>query len=109
MQALGKFCGIVFGTVMIVLSLVVTVETIIRKVFSVLLGGVDELSGYAIAVGACRTQGYQVVMLVGARIVCVAVGLCLGKCELQARHTQDHRRNQQPVHESHRVVRACEA
>jgi TRAP-type C4-dicarboxylate transport system permease small subunit len=52
MQTLGKACGIAFGTVMIALSLVVTVETIIRKVFSISLGGVDELSGYAIAIGA---------------------------------------------------------
>ncbi|MDX9861939.1 MAG: TRAP transporter small permease [Rhodospirillales bacterium] len=47
-----RMAGIVFGVIMIALSLVVTVETIVRKVFSISLGGVDELSGYAIAIGA---------------------------------------------------------
>ena len=37
---------------MLALSAAVTVETIVRKLFSVSLGGVDELSGYAIAIGA---------------------------------------------------------
>lgn len=52
MERSVRFAGIVFGIIMIGLSLVTTVETIIRKVFSVTLGGVDELSGYAIAIGA---------------------------------------------------------
>lgn len=42
--------GWVFGVTMIVLSFMVTIETVIRKLFSVSLGGVDELSGYAVAV-----------------------------------------------------------
>jgi len=52
MERSVRFAGIVFGVIMIGLSLVTTVETIIRKLFSITLGGVDELSGYAIAIGA---------------------------------------------------------
>jgi len=52
MERSVRLAGIVFGVIMITLSLVVTVETIVRKLFSVSLGGVDELSGYAIAIGA---------------------------------------------------------
>lgn len=52
MQLVARISGIAFGIIMISLSLAVTAETIIRKLFSVTLGGVDELSGYAIAIGA---------------------------------------------------------
>lgn len=52
MTRLSKVAAVVFGTMMLVLSALVAVETIIRKVFGISLGGVDELSGYAIAVGA---------------------------------------------------------
>jgi TRAP-type C4-dicarboxylate transport system permease small subunit len=52
MTRLSKFAAIVFGTMMLVLSALVAVETIVRKVLGISLGGVDELSGYAIAVGA---------------------------------------------------------
>jgi TRAP-type C4-dicarboxylate transport system permease small subunit len=52
MSTLGKIAGYVFGVIMIALSLLITIETLIRKFFSISLGGVDELSGYAIAIGA---------------------------------------------------------
>ena len=39
-------------TVNIAVSLVVAVETVMRKVFNVSLQGADELGGYALAVGA---------------------------------------------------------
>lgn len=52
MERSVRIAGIVFGAIMIGLSLVVTVETVIRKLFSITFGGVDELSGYAIAIGA---------------------------------------------------------
>jgi TRAP-type C4-dicarboxylate transport system permease small subunit len=42
----------VFGTIFIGLAVVVTVETIARKVFNVSLQGADELGGYALAVGS---------------------------------------------------------
>ena len=42
----------VFGLIFLGLALVVTVETISRKVFNVSLQGADELGGYALAVGS---------------------------------------------------------
>ena len=41
----------VFGTIFVLLSLIVTVETIARKVFDFSIQGADELGGYALAVG----------------------------------------------------------
>jgi TRAP-type C4-dicarboxylate transport system permease small subunit len=42
----------VFGVTMLLLALLVTIETLLRKLLSVSLGGVDELSGYSIALTA---------------------------------------------------------
>jgi TRAP-type C4-dicarboxylate transport system permease small subunit len=42
----------VFGVIFLGLSVVVTIETIARKVFNVSLQGADELGGYALAVGS---------------------------------------------------------
>jgi len=42
----------IFGVIFIGLSLVVTVETALRKLFNVSIQGADELGGYALAVGA---------------------------------------------------------
>src|SRR5215216_2624479 len=42
----------IFGTIFLVLSVVVTVETIARKVFNFSLQGADELGGYSLAVGS---------------------------------------------------------
>jgi TRAP-type C4-dicarboxylate transport system permease small subunit len=42
----------VFGVTMLALAALVTLETVLRKLFSVSIGGVDELAGYSIAVGA---------------------------------------------------------
>lgn len=52
MNTYARFCAIVFGLMMTALCVVIAVETIIRKAFNYSLGGVDELSGYAIAIGA---------------------------------------------------------
>ena len=52
MQGYARAASLIFGVMMLLLSAAVTVETLVRKLFSVSLGGVDELSGYAIAVGA---------------------------------------------------------
>ncbi len=41
-----------FGVTMLALAVLVTVETLLRKLFSISIGGVDELAGYSIAVGA---------------------------------------------------------
>ena len=42
----------VFGTIFLVLSFVVTIETISRKVFNFSLQGADELGGYSLAIGS---------------------------------------------------------
>ena len=41
----------IFGTIFVVLSVIVTVETIARKVFDFSIQGADELGGYSLAVG----------------------------------------------------------
>ncbi|MFA5538124.1 MAG: TRAP transporter small permease [Gemmobacter sp.] len=48
----ARFLGVFFGASMILLSVLIAVETIVRKSFSVSLGGVDEWGGYAMAIGA---------------------------------------------------------
>jgi len=52
MQRYARIASLFFGVTMLVLAAAVTIETLVRKLFSVSLGGVDELSGYAIAIGA---------------------------------------------------------
>lgn len=52
MERYAQILGIVFGVMMISLSLAVAAETILRKFFSFSLGGIDELGGYAIAIAA---------------------------------------------------------
>lgn len=52
MERYSRILGIVFGALMLLLSAVITAETLLRKFFSVTLGGVDELGGYAIAIAA---------------------------------------------------------
>jgi TRAP-type C4-dicarboxylate transport system permease small subunit len=51
MQATARILSVVFGVMMLALSAAIAVEATIRKLFSFSLGGVDELSGYAIAIG----------------------------------------------------------
>ena len=52
MRNYTRVASLVFGVTMLLLSFLVTAETLLRKLASVSIGGVDELSGYAIAVGA---------------------------------------------------------
>jgi len=52
MKNLEKVAAMLFGVVFVLLSFAVAVETTMRKVFNVSLQGVDELGGYALAVGA---------------------------------------------------------
>jgi TRAP-type C4-dicarboxylate transport system permease small subunit len=42
----------IFGTIFLVLSFAVTIETISRKAFNFSLQGVDELGGYCLAIGS---------------------------------------------------------
>lgn len=51
-ESFERWLGTLFGLIFVALSLVVAVETVIRKVFNVSLQGADELGGYALAFGA---------------------------------------------------------
>jgi TRAP-type C4-dicarboxylate transport system permease small subunit len=51
-DTLERWLGTIFGLIFVGLSLIVAVETAIRKLFNVSLQGADELGGYALAVGA---------------------------------------------------------
>ena len=42
----------IFGVIFLALSVIVTIETIARKVFSFSIQGADELGGYALALGS---------------------------------------------------------
>lgn len=52
MKTYSRLCAIVFGLMMVALCVIIAVETVLRKFFNHSLAGVDELSGYAIAIGA---------------------------------------------------------
>jgi TRAP-type C4-dicarboxylate transport system permease small subunit len=52
MNTYTRIASWVFGLTMLLLSFLVAAETLLRKLASISLGGVDELSGYAIAIGA---------------------------------------------------------
>lgn len=51
-DTIERWLGTVFGLIFVGLSLVVALETAMRKLFNVSLQGADELGGYALAVGA---------------------------------------------------------
>lgn len=61
-----QLLGTLFGLVFLGLAGVVTVETVMRKLFNVSLQGADELGGYALAVGA--TLGFSLALLGRAHI-----------------------------------------
>jgi TRAP-type C4-dicarboxylate transport system permease small subunit len=52
MKRLESILANVFGAIFLVLSVIVTIETIARKVFTFSLQGADELGGYALAIGS---------------------------------------------------------
>ncbi|MCS2610699.1 TRAP transporter small permease subunit [Halomonas dongshanensis] len=57
----ARVMGIVFGTLMLLLAVLITIETLIRKFFSLSFGGIDELGGYAIAVAAPLAFGVAMI------------------------------------------------
>ncbi|UTW11607.1 TRAP transporter small permease subunit [Marinobacterium rhizophilum] len=52
MKMTERIAALVFGTIFVLLSLMVTLETLLRKLFGASLQGVDELGGYALATGS---------------------------------------------------------
>lgn len=51
-NAIERWLSLIFGFIFLGLSLVVALETLLRKVFNVSLQGADELGGYSLAIGA---------------------------------------------------------
>lgn len=51
-EHIENWLGTVFGGIFLLLAVIVTVETLARKLFNVSLQGADELGGYALAVGS---------------------------------------------------------
>jgi TRAP-type C4-dicarboxylate transport system permease small subunit len=52
LQSVGTFFANVTGYILLALTVLVTIETLGRKLFNFSLQGVDELGGYALAVGS---------------------------------------------------------
>ncbi|NVK43376.1 MAG: TRAP transporter small permease [Oceanospirillaceae bacterium] len=52
MKATERIAANLFGAIFLLLALAVTLETLLRKLFGTSLQGVDELGGYALAVGS---------------------------------------------------------
>ncbi len=52
MKATERIAANIFGAIFVLLALAVTLETLLRKLFGTSLQGVDELGGYALAVGS---------------------------------------------------------
>jgi len=53
LKRLDNITNIIFGGIFLLLSLLIVLETLLRKFFNLSLQGIDELSGYALALGAC--------------------------------------------------------
>jgi TRAP-type C4-dicarboxylate transport system permease small subunit len=51
-DTIERWLGTLFGLIFVALSLLVAVETVLRKAFNVSLQGADELGGYALAIGS---------------------------------------------------------
>ncbi|WP_084784134.1 TRAP transporter small permease [Marinobacterium aestuarii] len=51
MKRIETIASMLFGAVFLLLSVLVSVETVLRKFFSMSLQGADELGGYALAIG----------------------------------------------------------
>lgn len=60
-DTLERWLGTLFGLIFVALSLLVAVETVVRKLFNFSLQGADELGGYALAV--CATIAFSLALL----------------------------------------------
>jgi TRAP-type C4-dicarboxylate transport system permease small subunit len=60
-DTIERWLGTIFGLVFVALAFLVTVETIMRKVFNRSLQGADELGGYSLAIGA--TVAFSLAMM----------------------------------------------
>ncbi len=81
-HALARY-GVWFGGALIIMSAVlVGVEVVIRKLFNLTIGGVDELSGFALAIGSAWAFGFTLLERAHVRIDSVYVWLPARVCAL---------------------------
>lgn len=66
MNRFARVASLIFGVLMLALSVLVTLEAILRKAMQFSFGGVDELSGYAIAI--CAPLAFAVALIDQAHI-----------------------------------------
>lgn len=57
MRRIESILANLFGAIFLVLAVVVTIETLARKIFNFSLQGADELGGYALAIGSTLAFG----------------------------------------------------
>lgn len=57
MRRIESILANLFGAIFLVLAIVVTIETLARKIFNFSLQGADELGGYALAIGSTLAFG----------------------------------------------------
>lgn len=74
--------GIFGGTLLLVASFVVCIDVVLRKWWSVTLGGADELAGYALAISSAWGLGYALLHRVHIRIDSLYVLLPVRVCAL---------------------------
>ncbi len=60
-DSIERWLGTLFGLIFVALSLLVAVETVVRKLFNFSLQGADELGGYALAI--CATIAFSLALL----------------------------------------------
>ncbi|MES2715121.1 MAG: TRAP transporter small permease [Pseudomonadota bacterium] len=60
-DTIERWLGTLFGLIFVALSLLVAVETVVRKLFNFSLQGADELGGYALAI--CATIAFSLALL----------------------------------------------
>jgi TRAP-type C4-dicarboxylate transport system permease small subunit len=53
MDLMARVASMVFGVLLVVLAVLVTADTVLRKAAGISLQGTDELGGYVLAVGSC--------------------------------------------------------
>jgi TRAP-type C4-dicarboxylate transport system permease small subunit len=78
MKMTERIAALVFGTIFVLLSLMVTLETLLRKLFGASLQGVDELGGYALAIGS--TIAFTLALLDRSHIRIDLIHARLGAC-----------------------------
>lgn len=66
MERVETVLGVLFGAIFLGLSVIVSIETVSRKVFNFSLQGADELGGYALAVGS--TLAFSIALIGRAHI-----------------------------------------